>query len=108
MVCRVVNEIVIHDRRYGNDEDVIRFMNLVNRDRQTAVHIASERGYCDVVRSLLAAKADVNVYDHGECSPIHLACSADQNVVSDAQSSYIVQVFKISRKISTYCTTVVL
>ena len=37
-------------KKHGTEEDVARFVNNCNRDKQTAMHIACERSFCDGVR----------------------------------------------------------
>ena len=51
-------------KKHGTEEDVARFVNNSNREKQTAIHIASERSFCDGVKLLISYKADLSIKDH--------------------------------------------
>ena len=53
-----------------------RFVNTLNRDKQTALHIAAERSFCDGVKILLGYKADPTVKDHEGWTALHAACGS--------------------------------
>ena len=46
----IVNVVSLRCKKHGTEEDVARFVNNCNRDKQTAMHIACERSFCDGVR----------------------------------------------------------
>ena len=43
-------------KKHGTEEDVARFVNNSNRDKQTAMHIACDRSFCDGVKILMSYK----------------------------------------------------
>ncbi|KAF1800063.1 hypothetical protein FB192DRAFT_1389919 [Mucor lusitanicus] len=53
---------------------------LINskEDGLTALHIAADRGYLDIVQALVKAGADINVKTDDEDTALHLACISDQ------------------------------
>ncbi|KAL9541469.1 hypothetical protein MBANPS3_009108 [Mucor bainieri] len=53
---------------------------LINtkEDGLTALHIAADRGYLDIVQALVKAGADINIKTDDEDTALHLACISDQ------------------------------
>ena len=47
----ILIHVVTRCKKHGTEEDVARFVNNFNRDKQTAMHIASDRSFCDGVRT---------------------------------------------------------
>jgi len=63
-VSQTLQILLSRCKKNGTEEDLARFVNTLNRDKQTALHIAAERSFCDGVKILLAYKADVTIKDH--------------------------------------------
>ena len=52
-----------------------RFINTVDEEMDTALHIASQSGYLDTVAVLLELGGDVNARTDTNASPLHLAAA---------------------------------
>lgn len=50
-------------------------VNVKNGDGYTALHIASENGFEDVVDALLANNANISIGDKNGQTALHIACS---------------------------------
>ena len=51
-------------------------VNMTDRQKRTALHLACEKGYLEVARLLIKANANVHATDRSWRSPLHLACEA--------------------------------
>jgi ankyrin repeat protein len=65
------------------DSDVVKCLlssdadiNLRNKQGQSPLFIASQRGHCAIVKCLLSSGADINLRDEGGKSPLFVAISA--------------------------------
>jgi ankyrin repeat protein len=53
-------------------------MNLCDKEGQSPLFIASERGACDVVKCLLSFGADINLCDNQGRSPLFTASMEEE------------------------------
>jgi ankyrin repeat protein len=47
-------------------------INVLNKQGQSPLCVASKRGHCDVVKCLLSSDADINWCDHNGQSPLFI------------------------------------
>ena len=83
-------QTLLRCKKNGTDEDLGRFVNNSNRDKQTALHIACERSFCDGVKILINYKADLTIKDHEGCTPLHLACGSNIETAMEMQTTIVV------------------
>ena len=90
-VSQTLQMLLSRCRKQGTEEDLARFVNNLNRDKQTAVHIAAEKSFCDGVKILISYKADLTVKDHEGCTPLHLACGSSIDTAMEMQTTIVVE-----------------
>ena len=85
-----MNLLLSRKKMYGTEEDLLRFTNIQNRDKQTALHIAAEHGCCDCVKILLKYKCDLDLTDMDGRTALHLACGTNIPEVTEMQSVNVI------------------
>lgn len=89
-LSQTLNTILSRAKKRGTDEDLARFIDTQNRDKQTALHLSAERGYCDCVKILLKYKASVNVSDQEGKTALHLCCRSAPEIFTEIQATIVV------------------
>ena len=85
-----LNLLLARRKMYGTEEDLIRFTNIQNREKQTALHIAAEHGCCDCVKILLKYKCNLDLADIDGKTAMHLACGSNIPSVTEMQSINVI------------------
>lgn len=89
-LSQTMNLLICRAKKQGTDEDVLRFIDTQNRDKQTALHLAAERSFCDCVKILLRYKCQVNITDQEGKTGLHLCCGSSQDVATEIQTTIVV------------------
>jgi hypothetical protein len=62
-------------------ERTTRYLNLGDRDGQTALHLAASKGHYDVLDLLVGFGADVNAVSNDGRTPLHVAAAAGDDAI---------------------------
>ena len=89
-LSQTLSTLLARFKKQGSEDDVTRFVDTQNRDKQTALHLAAERSFCDCVKILLGYKALVNIPDQEGKTALHLCCGSSLDVASEIQSTIVV------------------
>ena len=116
-VSQTLQMLLSRCKKQGTEEDLARFVNNLNRDKQTAMHIAAEKSFCDGVKILISYKADLTLKDHEGCTPLHLACGSSVDTAMEMQTTIVVENIinhgagvnaKVGRNLSDECVSCVI